>query len=94
MWRILQQSAPNDFVVATGRMNSLNKFVEMAFAAVGLDWKEHVETDDSLLRPSDIEWSVGQPKKAREMLNWEAGLDFKAIIASLIEAERASMPLQ
>jgi GDPmannose 4,6-dehydratase len=89
MWRILQQTAPCDFVVATGSMNSLKKFVEEVFAGVGLDWKDHVETDDALLRPSDIERSVGHPQKAREMLDWEASLDFKAIIAKLIEAEQA-----
>jgi len=91
MWRILQQPAPQDFVVATGRMNSLKKFVEAVFAGLGLDWKEHVETDDALLRPSDIEWSVGHPQKARELLNWEASLDFNAIIANLIKAEQVSI---
>jgi GDPmannose 4,6-dehydratase len=91
MWRILQQPTPNDFVVATGNMNSLKKFVETAFAGLGLDWKDHVETDDTLLRPSDIEWSVGHPQKARKLLNWEASVNFKAVIAKLIEAEQASM---
>jgi len=91
MWRILQQTTPHDFVVATGSMNSLKDFVEMVFAGVGLDWKEHVKTDDALLRPSDVEQSVGHPRKARELLNWQARFDFKAIIAKLIEAEQASM---
>ena len=92
MWRILQQTTPHDFVVATGSMNSLKKFVEDVFARVGLDWKEHVETDDTLLRPSDIERSVGRPQKARELLNWEASVGFKAVIAKLVEAEQASAP--
>ena len=94
MWRILQQSTPHDFVVATGSMHSLKDFVEKVFAGVGLDWKDHVQTDDSLLRPSDVEQSVGQPQKARELLNWQASYDFKTIIAKLIEAERAAGPLQ
>ncbi len=88
MWRILQQASPSDFVVATGRMNSLKKFVENVFNGVGLDWREHVEIDDALLRPSDIERSVGHPQKIREMLKWEASLSFEEIIAKLIEAER------
>jgi GDPmannose 4,6-dehydratase len=51
---------------------------------VGLDWKDHVKTDEALLRPSDIERSVGHPQKARELLNWQARFDLKAIIAGLI----------
>jgi len=92
MWRILQQTTPHDFVVATGSMNSLKKFVETVFSDLGLDWQDHVETDDALLRPSDIERSVGHPQKARKLLNWEASLNFKAVIAKLVEAEQASVP--
>ena len=88
MWRMLQETSPHDFVVATGEMNSLKKFVETAFTGVGLDWNEHVETNDALLRPSDIEQSVGRPQKVREMLKWEASLNFKEIIAKLIQAEK------
>jgi GDPmannose 4,6-dehydratase len=94
MWKMLQLASPHDFVVATGCMNSLETFVEMAFAAVGLHWKDHVKTDDTLLRPSDIERSVGNPRKARELLDWEPRHDFKAIIAKLIEAEQASARTQ
>jgi len=67
--------------------------VELVFAGVGLDWKDHVKTDEALLRPSDIERSVGHPQKARELLNWQARFDLKAIIAGLIAAEQASATL-
>lgn len=87
MWRMLQLETPEDFVVATGEMNSLKTFVQEVFAGLGLDWSKHVETNDSLLRPSDIERSVGRPQKVREKLKWQAVLKFPEIIAKLIEAE-------
>lgn len=87
MWRMLQLETPEDFVVATGEMNSLKTFVQEVFAGLGLDWSKHVETNDSLLRPSDIERSVGRPQKVREKLKWQATLKFPEIIAKLIEAE-------
>ena len=90
MWKMLQQAAPHDFVVATGVMNSLKRFVDLVFSEVGLNWKEHVETDVELLRPSDIEHSVGHPEKAKVLLNWVAEHDFGTIISRLVADERAS----
>jgi len=86
MWRILQHDKPEDFVVATGEMNSLRDFVAKTFAALGLDYKDHVEVDSTLLRPSDIERSVGYPRKAKALLGWEAATDFDGVIAKLIQA--------
>jgi GDPmannose 4,6-dehydratase len=91
MWKMLQQSRPHDFVVATGTMNSLERFVEAVFASVGLHWKDHVQIDESLLRPSDIERSVGHPLKAKELLDWQAHLNFETIIAKLVADEQASV---
>jgi len=72
MWLILQQDAPADYVVATGKSVSLGEFVKESFAAVGLDWKEHVEQDPTLHRPSAIAWSVGDPPFSHTRLGWEA----------------------
>jgi GDPmannose 4,6-dehydratase len=91
MWQMLQQDTAHDFVVATGVMHSLKSFVDMVFAGVGLDWKNHVEIDETLFRPSDIERSVGHPQKARDLLNWQARHNFNSIVTKLIEEEKASL---
>ena len=87
MWRILQQEAPQDFVIATGRMHSLQNFVESVFCLLGLSMQDHVDLDPALLRPSDIARSVGCPEKARKVLGWEARVDFEALIKRLVDAE-------
>lgn len=87
MWRIIQHDTPDDFVVATGKMHSLREFAETAFRKVGLDVDDHLDTDDALLRPSDIARSVGNPQKARQQLGWSAATDFDSLIAKLLVAE-------
>lgn len=86
MWRILQQDAPDDFVIATGQMHSLHEFVNKVFLALGLNSSDYVDSDSSLLRPADIAVSVGCPEKANRQLKWNASIDFDSIIKSLIKA--------
>jgi GDPmannose 4,6-dehydratase len=88
MWRMLQQPQPDDYVVATGQANSLNEFVSETFKQLGLNWKDHTESDPSLLRPSDIQQSCGNAAKAREVLDWKAKHRFEKIIAMLISGMR------
>jgi GDPmannose 4,6-dehydratase len=88
MWRMLQHPEPDDYVIATGETHSLEDFVRTTFDQLGLNWKEHVKTDPSLYRPSDIERSCGDPTKAKEKLGWTATKKFKDIIAELIKAEQ------
>ncbi|MGK7872342.1 MAG: GDP-mannose 4,6-dehydratase, partial [Xenococcaceae cyanobacterium] len=72
MYLMLQQDRPDDYVIATGESHKLEEFVAAAFACVGLDWHEHVVIDASLLRPTDLAISRGNPAKAREKLGWQA----------------------
>lgn len=72
MWRILQQEYPDDYVVATGETSTLEEFVAEAFNCVGLDWRDHVITDSTLLRPSEIMVSRANTVKAAERLGWLA----------------------
>jgi len=72
MWHILQQDVPEDYVVATGETHTLEEFVTEAFNCVGLDWREHVITDPTLLRPSEIMVSRANPSKAAQRLGWQA----------------------
>lgn len=69
---MLQVSSPEDFVIATGETRSLADFVAETFQHAGLDWKAHVDSDKTLLRPSDIRRSQGNPEKAKRLLNWTA----------------------
>jgi len=88
MWLMLQQEQASDYVIASGRAHSLQRFVELAFAEVGLDWREHVDIDDALRRPTDIAHSCGSPEKARAQLGWQASLGLEQVIAHMVRAER------
>lgn len=88
MWRILQHKEPSDFVIATGRMQSLADFVEKVFAAVGLEASRHVSPDSSLLRPLDLKYSVGDPAKAERLLGWKAAVQFDELVQHLVSAEQ------
>lgn len=88
MWRMLQQPVAEDFVIATGRAHSLAQFVTLAFAGVDLDWRDHVDCDDALRRPTDIAYSVGNAGKAAAQLGWRAQHDLADIIGEMIVARR------
>ena len=87
MWRMLQQDEPKDFVIATGETNTLEDFVVEVFTQLGLDWQEHVISDPSLLRPSEIMVSRGNTMKAEKELGWKAIYRMKDVIRMMIEAE-------
>jgi GDPmannose 4,6-dehydratase len=87
MWMILQQEQPEDFVIATGETNTLEDFVSVAFEAVGLTWREHVVSDPSLLRPSEIMISKGNPNKALKKLGWRANHKMRDVIKMITCAE-------
>lgn len=87
MWRMLQQPQPGDFVVATGQTSSLEGFTEAVFREVGLEWREHVVTDESLLRPSDIREGRGDPTKAKRILGWEAKYHMQDVVRMMVEAQ-------
>ena len=87
MWRIVQHTEPDDFVIGTGRVHSLEEFVDEAFRLAGLDWKDHVRVNQSLFRPKDLELTVANPAKAREKLGWEAKVQFKELVDRLYRNE-------
>ena len=88
MWRMLQQDTPQDYVIATGETNTLERFVVEAFAHLGLDWETHVFTNQSFLRPSEIMVSRGNPDKARRELGWQASYRMKDVIQVMIAAQQ------
>jgi len=83
MWRMLQQHQPEDVVIATGVTHSLEEFVAASFAACGLDWRNHVEQDPSLLRPTDIPYNAGNPAKAEALLGWRAKYRMPGVVQKM-----------
>lgn len=90
MWRMVQLDQPTDLVIASGRTHSLGEFVAAAFEAVGLDWRAHVDIDDSLRRPSDIPYSAGNASKAQRLIGWKATSGMREVVAMMAEAEMAT----
>lgn len=88
MWLMLQQDEAEDFVIATGETNTLEDFVAGVFLAVGLNWRDHVISDPSLLRPSEIMVSRGNPAKALQKLGWQATHNMRDVISLIIAAEQ------
>jgi GDPmannose 4,6-dehydratase len=88
MWKMLQCDRPDDFVVASGVAHSLEEFVATAFIEVGLNWRDHVDYDSSLVRPSDIMCSLGDPTKAAQMLDWRPTVKLPQIVIRMVRAER------
>jgi GDPmannose 4,6-dehydratase len=91
MWRMLQGAEPEDLVIATGRTVSLKYFVERAFAHFRLDWGQHVSSDNSLLRPSDIRFGAGDPSRAQARLGWRAAVDVDGVINRLCTVASAAV---
>jgi GDPmannose 4,6-dehydratase len=90
MYLMLQQEEPDDYVIATGTSHKLADFVSYTFSALNLDWQEHVVTDKSLLRPTDIAMGKGDPAKAREQLGWKANYQLQDIIKMMTQAKTQS----
>jgi GDPmannose 4,6-dehydratase len=87
MWLMLQQDKADDFVIATGETRSLEEFVDTAFSQVGLNWREHVETDPELLRPTDLMIGKANPSKARGILGWEAKYKMPDVVKMMVDEE-------
>ena len=87
MWLMLQQAAPDDFVIATGHSRSLQEFVAAAFSEVGLDWRNFVVVDKTLYRPTDLAISRGNPAKAERILGWRAKFGMTDVVGAMMAAE-------
>jgi GDPmannose 4,6-dehydratase len=89
MWLMLQQDIPDDFVIATGKTTSLRDFIKISFDTLGLNWEDHVDVDEELIRPTDISVGLANPQKAKKYLNWEAKIGIKDIINLILINEQS-----
>ncbi len=80
MWLMLQNSQSEDFIIATGRTESLEYFLDHTFAFFNLNWREHTVIQSNFLRPFDIVFSAANPQKAQDILGWKANFDIDDII--------------
>jgi len=87
MWRMLQQDAPDDYVIATGEAHSVRDFCEAAFGHVDLDWEACVEVDQRFFRPIDVNVLRGDPSKAERELGWERGTSFHHLVETMVDAD-------
>jgi GDPmannose 4,6-dehydratase len=86
-WKMLQLPAAQDLLIASGETNSLESFLDIAFNYFNLNWKDHVITKDSLIRPSDLDAIYADPSKALQVLNWKSKVSFEKIVTNMIEYE-------
>ena len=89
MWLMLQQDEPEDYVIATGVLHTVEQLVELAFARVGLEWRDHVRVDPALLRgQAELHHLVGDASRARERLGWKPKVGFEELVALLVDSAR------
>ncbi|QDV56337.1 GDP-mannose 4,6-dehydratase [Rosistilla oblonga] len=85
MWRILQHSEPDDFVLATGETQSVREFLRLVFEQLELNWEDYVEIDPRYFRPAEVELLLGDPSKAKEKLGWTASTDLRELARIMVE---------
>jgi GDPmannose 4,6-dehydratase len=93
MWLMLQQPAPDDYVIATGIQWSIRQLAEIAFGLVGLDWQKYVVVDRAYFRPAEVPDLCGDPSKARAQLGWRPRITFEEMIREMLEYDLASAGL-
>ena len=91
MWLMLQQDTPDDFVIATGQIQSVRRLVEVAFGHVGLDWQEYVTLDPRFLRPAEVDLLVGDATKAHTTLGWKPEVGFEQLIGMMVDSDLARL---
>jgi GDPmannose 4,6-dehydratase len=87
MWLMLQQDSPDDYVVSTGENHSVEEFARLAFAEVGLDWKDYVAVDERFYRPADVSALCGDASKAHKTLGWKPEVALPQLVSIMVKAD-------
>jgi len=87
MWLMLQQPEPKDYVIATGETHSVKEFAEIAFAYVGLNWKDYVVVDERFFRPSEVYELKGDYSRAKKELGWQPKINFRKLVEMMVEED-------
>jgi GDPmannose 4,6-dehydratase len=91
MHMMLQQPAPDDYVVATGESHSVRELCELAFSEAGLDWRDYVKIDQTVYRPAEVDLLIGDASKARSVLKWQPTVDFVGLIKEMVQFDLTSL---
>jgi GDPmannose 4,6-dehydratase len=91
MWLMLQQDAPDDFVIATGETHAVQEFCEIAFSHAGLDWRQCVRQDPAFMRPAEVELLIGDASKAKAKLGWAPTVSFHDLVTGMVDADMAAV---
>ncbi len=87
MWLMLQQDQPKDYVIATGETHSVKEFLEETFSYLDLDWGQHVELDPRYLRPTEVDYLLGDASKAKKELGWEPKVKLKELVKMMVDSD-------
>lgn len=87
MWRMLQRDRPGDYVIATGKLNTLRDMMKIAFETVGLDWRDHYVFDKRFARPPEAFRLVGDIRKATRDLGWKPRVDFRGLVEMMVKED-------
>ena len=87
MWRMLQQDQPDDYVIATGEMHSVQELIDVAFGLVGLDPGKHIRIDERYFRPTEVDELQGDASKAHKALGWRPTITFHDLVRLMLEAD-------
>jgi GDPmannose 4,6-dehydratase len=87
MWKMMQHDTPDDFVVGTGESHSIRELLDEAFGYLDMDWHEYVRVDPKYFRPTEVDYLLADPSKARKALNWEPRVFFKDLVRIMVDAD-------
>ena len=87
MWLMLQQDEPDDYVVCSGETHSVREFCELAFAHLGMDYRDYVVIDEAFFRPAEVDLLVGDPCRATSVLGWNREVGFQELVAMMVDAD-------
>ncbi|MGG1553531.1 GDP-mannose 4,6-dehydratase [Paenibacillus ferrarius] len=87
MWLMLQQDAPDDYVISTGETHTVEELVEIAFGHVDLNWRDYVVIDPKFVRPAEVDLLLGDHSKAKDQLGWKLEVGFKQLISMMVESD-------
>jgi GDPmannose 4,6-dehydratase len=94
MWRLLQQDEPTDMVIGTGESHTVREFLEEAFGYVGLDYEDYVRIDPKYFRPTEVDYLLAEPTKAKAVLNWEPKIRFHELVRIMMDADLELLGLE
>lgn len=87
MWLMLQQESPDDFVIGSGQLHTLQQLCEVAYGYVGCEWQAHVVSDPALVRPLETTTLVSYPTKAEQILGWNRLVGFEQMVRDMVDAQ-------